>query len=336
MAPGRKVGIAAVAVLILAVLGYSVYVGSQREQPDTKVNITQEDIDGTSGSALSDSSGGGPDLRDPAMTPVDDATDASDGAQNELDDLLNRTSTPEIVARESDNDTSDAASGLDLIDPDPMSADDAASTDPAASTNDTTATEQAAGDTGYVYQPYRSSSPSMALDSDPTPQPDTPQPAADATIDAPQAADTTTVRPATTYMVKSGDSLWKIAAKHYGNGIHHKLIADANPGINPGNLKVGTTLTLPALAEAPAPSSATDSQTSRPEPTARDPLALGLGNNARTVIVQPNEGLWNIAAREYQDGTKWRLIYNANRDKIKDANVVRAGTRLVIPPLSTE
>jgi 5'-nucleotidase len=48
-----------------------------------------------------------------------------------------------------------------------------------------------------------------------------------------------------TYTIKHGDTLWKIAAAHYGDGKKWKQIADANPGISPSALRVGQTITLP-------------------------------------------------------------------------------------------
>lgn len=47
------------------------------------------------------------------------------------------------------------------------------------------------------------------------------------------------------YTVKPGDTLWRIAANHYGDGKKWKQIADANPGLTPEKLKVGQTITLP-------------------------------------------------------------------------------------------
>ena len=48
-----------------------------------------------------------------------------------------------------------------------------------------------------------------------------------------------------TYTIKPGDTLWKIAASHYGDGRKWKQIEDANPGISPNALRVGQTITLP-------------------------------------------------------------------------------------------
>jgi nucleoid-associated protein YgaU len=48
-----------------------------------------------------------------------------------------------------------------------------------------------------------------------------------------------------TYQIKPGDTLWKIAASHYGDGKKWKEIVDANPGLDPTKLRIGQTITLP-------------------------------------------------------------------------------------------
>ena len=63
----------------------------------------------------------------------------------------------------------------------------------------------------------------------PTPPKPTPQPAA-------------TGR---TYTIKPGDNLWNIAKEVYGDGTKYQRILDANPGLNPDNMKPGTKITIP-------------------------------------------------------------------------------------------
>jgi len=43
--------------------------------------------------------------------------------------------------------------------------------------------------------------------------------------------------------------------------------------------------------------------------------------------------LWNIAKKKtiYDDPWKWKRIYKANRDKIKDPNLIYQGQKLIIP-----
>jgi nucleoid-associated protein YgaU len=44
--------------------------------------------------------------------------------------------------------------------------------------------------------------------------------------------------------VESGDSLWKIAKKVYGDATQYKRITDLNSDLNPDNLKIGRELKL--------------------------------------------------------------------------------------------
>jgi 5'-nucleotidase/UDP-sugar diphosphatase len=60
----------------------------------------------------------------------------------------------------------------------------------------------------------------------------------------PAMSDSTTTG-GNTYTIKQGDTLWKIATAHYGDGKKWKAIVDANPGLEPSKLRVGQTITLP-------------------------------------------------------------------------------------------
>ncbi len=48
-----------------------------------------------------------------------------------------------------------------------------------------------------------------------------------------------------TYTVQHGDTLFRIAKEHYGNGKQWTRIASANPGLSPANLKAGQKIVLP-------------------------------------------------------------------------------------------
>jgi len=48
------------------------------------------------------------------------------------------------------------------------------------------------------------------------------------------------------YVIQPGDSLGKIAKKFFGKTTKTSLILQANPGLNPKNLKVGTTIEIPS------------------------------------------------------------------------------------------
>lgn len=53
----------------------------------------------------------------------------------------------------------------------------------------------------------------------------------------------------------------------------------------------------------------------------------------RTYTVKEGDSLSKIAKDLYGKASKWTVIYEANSDRIKDPNRVKAGTKLIIPEL---
>ena len=51
----------------------------------------------------------------------------------------------------------------------------------------------------------------------------------------------------------------------------------------------------------------------------------------RTYTVVKGDSLSRIAQREYGAADKWRRIYDANRDQIKDPDLIHPGQVLTIP-----
>ena len=69
-------------------------------------------------------------------------------------------------------------------------------------------------------------------------------------------------------------------------------------------------------------------------PAAQEPAAADLGE---VYVVKPKDTLYAIARAYYNgDHTKWRLIYDANRERISDPNVIYVGMKLIIPPVTTQ
>jgi nucleoid-associated protein YgaU len=62
-------------------------------------------------------------------------------------------------------------------------------------------------------------------------------------------------------------------------------------------------------------------------PTFRQPAA----SVPRVYIVQQGDSLSQIAKKFYGDATRWRDIYEANKDQIKDPKIIRSGQELRIP-----
>jgi hypothetical protein len=66
---------------------------------------------------------------------------------------------------------------------------------------------------------------------------------------------------------------------------------------------------------------------SRAEPTAE--LATSGGDR---IVVQPGNSLWRIARRVYGEGTRYAVIYQANRDMIRDPDLIYPGQVFAVPP----
>lgn len=55
------------------------------------------------------------------------------------------------------------------------------------------------------------------------------------------------------------------------------------------------------------------------------------GVAARTYTVVSGDSLSKIAKRQYGDANKWHAIFDANRDKIKDPDLIDPGQVLTLP-----
>jgi nucleoid-associated protein YgaU len=115
----------------------------------------------------------------------------------------------------------------------------------------------------------------------------------------------------------------------------------------PGAVAVLTGSSQPPIAGSPSDLLST----TRPADLLSDPnprLALGgdtlpgasvtllnpppsTGGETKTYVVKQGDTLWDIAQAMYNDGSKFRLIVEANRSI--DANNLKLGQKLVIPPL---
>ena len=72
------------------------------------------------------------------------------------------------------------------------------------------------------------------------------------------------------------------------------------------------------------------SSSTAPSPAAST-SSMGASTSARTYTVVSGDSLSKIAKREYGDATKWHAIFEANRDKIKDPDLIHPGQVLTIP-----
>ena len=85
-------------------------------------------------------------------------------------------------------------------------------------------------------------------------------------------------------------------------------------------------------AATPAPSVPAEPQPAEPDrthPVESQPATPAVTGG--TYTVQKGDSLWKIAQKFYGKGAKYVLIYQANRDKIKNPNAIFIGQELVLP-----
>ncbi|MGE3326404.1 MAG: LysM peptidoglycan-binding domain-containing protein [Acidimicrobiia bacterium] len=128
--------------------------------------------------------------------------------------------------------------------------------------------------------------------------------------------------PSIEYTVRRGDSLWKIAEEHLGDGMRFREIIALNQAVLPANpdfIEPGLILRLPG-----------DAETDRDE--ASEPRA------EETHVVEPGDTLWDIADEELGDGERYPEIFEASRETVQpdgqqltDPDLIRPGWALTIP-----
>ncbi len=129
------------------------------------------------------------------------------------------------------------------------------------------------------------------------------------------------------HIVASGDSLYKLSRKYYGNTESWILIYNANKDkIGPGKvLYVGNHLVIPGSTKVVENKKKSTIHTLRGESS--QPNA-----NSKVYKVKKGDTLFKIAKLHYNDGSKWRKIFEANKKTLNNnSNVVRIGVELVIP-----
>jgi nucleoid-associated protein YgaU len=136
--------------------------------------------------------------------------------------------------------------------------------------------------------------------------------------EAPDADDQAPLPPGfTIHVVRRGETMQSIAEAIYGDAGRWTLIAHENPFEDPIKLTAGTELRIPP---------ADHRRPGEPEDVDHLPQAPTIH------VVKKNETLGHIAQLHYGEASKWRLIFEANRDKLDTPDMVRAGMKLTIPP----
>lgn len=125
------------------------------------------------------------------------------------------------------------------------------------------------------------------------------------------------------YTVRRGDSLWRIAQEHLGDGMRYVEIVALNKDVlhgRPDFIDPGLVLRLPAAA---APTPETNEVPPRPE---------------EAYVVEPGDTLWDIADEELGDPTRYPEIVEASHntiqpdgDRLRHPDLIRPGWNLILP-----
>lgn len=123
------------------------------------------------------------------------------------------------------------------------------------------------------------------------------------------------------YTVRRGDSLWKIAQEHLGDGLRYTEIIALNQSVlhgEPDFIDPGLVLRLPHEPEK------LDEQAAPP--------------TVETHVVEPGDTLWDVAEAELGDGARYGEILAASSDTVQsngarltDPNLIHPGWKLTIP-----
>ena len=123
------------------------------------------------------------------------------------------------------------------------------------------------------------------------------------------------------HVVKEGDTFGTIARQHLGSAAKWTKIRDANPGVDPGSLRVGQRLVIPAATPEAAPTAQADAAVPDVPP----------GGKKRTI--KEGEYLQDIAREEYGSVRYTQALVAANPHV--NPNRMRVGTVIVVPPRSS-
>jgi len=149
------------------------------------------------------------------------------------------------------------------------------------------------------------------------------------------------------YVVREGDTLSTIAEKLYGPGsggdglaANVKRIFEANNGTlgSADEIYVGQKLIIPPAANAgPARGGWTEPFSGRnfvkADSIGKRHIVKGKTQprQGRVWVVREGDSLWQIAAEQLGDGSRYKEIVRLNREKIKDEDELTTGMRLSLP-----
>ncbi|MBX3361907.1 MAG: LysM peptidoglycan-binding domain-containing protein [Phycisphaeraceae bacterium] len=121
------------------------------------------------------------------------------------------------------------------------------------------------------------------------------------------------------YTVRRGDTMESIALRQMGSRDHASALSRANPLQDPTRLCEGITIQIPL-----------DPTNIQGREVRAEPRAPAVGGGTE-YVVKPGDTLAAIAQRHYGSSSRWKVILDANRDRLKDERSLRPGQTIILP-----
>jgi len=141
------------------------------------------------------------------------------------------------------------------------------------------------------------------------------------------------------YVVARGDTLGHISTKVYGTCRKWKLIQQANSGIDPCALRVGTPLVIPRDEPTAVAQRDEESDSARAVDTALREVRRFVADREVAAPHSPytvsrGDTLWSISRKHFGTSARWKDIYELNRDALPRPDAMRAGQVIRVPAVT--
>ncbi len=142
----------------------------------------------------------------------------------------------------------------------------------------------------------------------------------------------------TKYVVKAGDTLWKIAEEAYNSGFNYRELVEYNKITDPNTIAVGQVVLLPTIVPGlpTNPEVIARGGIGGPAPETEQGIITDVAAMTTPVVesstsytVSKGDTLWTISEKTFGDGFSWRELAKANN--IENQRELKVGTVLKIP-----
>jgi nucleoid-associated protein YgaU len=137
----------------------------------------------------------------------------------------------------------------------------------------------------------------------------------------------------TTIVQRGERGFESISKRVYGTTKHAGVISRANPFLSPDKLKPGVTEVRYPLDPSNVQGKVVNVEVrGAGEKPAASESGGSVADGGREYVVTGEDTLSSIAKKFYGKSSAWKVIYDANRDRIASPDRLKPGTAIVIPP----